>query len=248
MASLLATSCATPPRVDETDGFEPTWTPAQIVVAGHYSSDPRQPIRGVLLGLPHAFCGSVDGLNLSLWQVATGGGSGISITPGVHSYSGDYYGVQLALGGNFDHSSRHTKPRKRMVGAQLSAFNAADQTTGAQLGLSNFNHGTQGLQIGAINLSLAIDGAQTGVFNGAGTGRGVQIGAANHGDSFTGLQTGIYNGSETGRGVQLGLCNQAGTLCGAQVGLWNSATSGFQIGLINHNENGLLPWFPLVNW
>lgn len=75
----------------------------------------------------------------------------------------------------------------------------------------------------------------------------------NYGFSF-----GLFNGSGRNYGFQIGLFNlesnfgsrseeeQKG-LPGLQIGLFN-ASGGFQIGLINFNEDGLIPFFPLINF
>lgn len=75
----------------------------------------------------------------------------------------------------------------------------------------------------------------------------------NHGFSF-----GLFNMSGRNYGFQIGLFNlesnfgsrseeeQKG-LPGLQIGLFN-ASGGFQIGLINFNEDGLIPFFPLINF
>ena len=110
---------------------------------------------------------------------------------------------------------------------------------GAQVGLANYASRVNGAQLGGFCLTEGdVAGFQlSGLFNQAYEVAGAQLGLANMalGDA-AGLQLGaLYNRAETMDGLQIGLVNQAGDA-------W------FQLGLLNFNESGAVPWLPLINW
>ena len=67
---------------------------------------------------------------------------------------------------------------------------------------------------------------------------------------MTGIQIGGLNGAEENMlGVQIGLINEVKDMRGIQIGIYNTCKTlkGVQIGLINHIENGLIKYLPIVN-
>ncbi len=96
---------------------------------------------------------------------------------------------------------------------------------------------------------------------------GFRIGAPFCGGSAPvyGIEAAVLGaGSDEVKGIQFGLCaalakklsglqvsffNDAEKVCGLQFGVINMAQdSSFQLGLVNYNENGFLPWCFLVNF
>jgi len=75
-----------------------------------------------------------------------------------------------------------------------------------------------------------------GLFSDAGDLGGIQLGLGNQ------VFHHLY-------GMQIGLANSADTGSGVQIGLWNRSHSmkGLQLGLINFNDEGLLPIMPFFN-
>jgi len=58
----------------------------------------------------------------------------------------------------------------------------------------------------------------------------------------------IGNGGKKVNGLQFAIVNFAEEVCGLQLGVFNSAKGkSFQIGILNHIEGGLIPWFPVIN-
>jgi len=90
-----------------------------------------------------------------------------------------------------------------------------------------------GIQLGSVNWGSRLCGAEVGVLN--------------YVNELRGVQAGVLNVAQGARGLQVGLWNRRGMTHGLQLGLYNEADSGLQIGLINHNLDGFLPWFPVVN-
>ena len=63
------------------------------------------------------------------------------------------------------------------------------------------------------------------------------------------MQLSAINVANDVDGLQVALGNKARSVYfGSQVGLINIADSGWQIGLLNFNKNGFLPFFPLINF
>jgi len=93
-------------------------------------------------------------------------------------------------------------------------------------------------------------GMQMGIINGAGITRGLQTGIVNGALKVSGLQIGILNNSKKiSYGLQCaGILNVSEKIYGCQIAPFNVADSGFQLGLLNFNENGFLPIFPLINF
>lgn len=69
----------------------------------------------------------------------------------------------------------------------------------------------------------------------------------NYGIAISPINLAIEN-----RGIQAGMINYilsfGETVNFLQIGLFNYAENGFQIGLLNHNPNALIPWMPLFNY
>jgi len=78
---------------------------------------------------------------------------------------------------------------------------------------------------------------------------GVQIGLTSMTNQLSGVQLSAINVANDVDGLQVALGNKARSVYfGSQVGLINIADSGWQIGLLNFNKNGFLPFFPLINF
>ncbi|MPN46619.1 hypothetical protein SDC9_194210 [bioreactor metagenome] len=70
----------------------------------------------------------------------------------------------------------------------------------------------------------------------------------NYGVSFS-----LFDDASINKGLMAGVITQTASEKedgheGMQIGLVNSANYGFQIGLLNHNKNSLVPWMILVNY
>jgi len=106
-------------------------------------------------------------------------------------------------------------------------------------GLQVFTDSTPvyGLSFSVINGDQdALYGLGLGLFSDAGELGGLQIGMGNkvlH--HLYGMQIGVANNAESGSGVQIGLYNRSHSM------------KGLQLGLINFNDNGLLPILPFFN-
>jgi len=116
--------------------------------------------------------------------------------------------------------------QSEVVGIDAGLFNDTDSLTGIGVGLCNMTRGNAaGGQLGAGCNHVEADFA------------GLQAGAVNQvGGELAGLQIGLVNDAEAGAGLQIGFLNHAGSL------------RGVQFGLLNWNENGFLPFFPIVNF
>ena len=128
-----------------------------------------------------------------------------------------------------------------------------------------------GYDCGMVGIAEAVTGAQTNAFySEAGDLIGVQLAAlpGNRATNVSGVQFGGANVAE-GRveGYQLaGVANETQEIAGGQVaGFYNKAERvvgfqfsgfvnvaddlrGFQLGALNFNRNGLLPFFPILNF
>lgn len=129
-------------------------------------------------------------------------------------------------------------------GLRLSAIVGANQdVTG--LDLAGIVGLTQGNQTG---LQFALYGEVGGDLT------GWQIGglAAEVDGRARGLQTAaLYNSAGEGTGVQIAaVLNRAERMRGLQISLvnWTDELDGVQIGLININRKGWIPFFPLLNF
>ncbi len=139
------------------------------------------------------------------------------------------------------------------------------------LGVNSYNNFT-GIQVGGIANSFPSDDVA-----GSYTVRGIQIAGYGNGVlsrihkdirlAVKGIQIGgVYNGANylsgiqiagfgndvryDADGLQIGVLNLAWGECeGVQIGLYNSCKDlkGVQIGLINHIEEGLFPYLPIIN-
>lgn len=116
--------------------------------------------------------------------------------------------------------------QSKVVGLDAGLFNDSDSLTGVGVGLCNVTRGNaKGAHLGAGGNFVEADFA------------GLQTGLANQvGGELAGLQLGLTNDAEKGAGLQIGIINQSRSM------------RGLQIGLINRNNNGFLPFFPIVNF
>ncbi len=171
------------------------------------------------------------------------------------------YGLRVSLIYAENHES---------CGLDTGVFNASDNTTGIQASLWNMVRDSQiGIGMGVANTAgKNMYGLQLGIFNQTGlkvdeeilnthgSGNGAQIGWLNLSQAaFKGLQLGIINLSDSlFHGIQIGLINSdkdpeyfAEFLSGNKKP-YDGRDSGLQIGVLNFNENGFLPIFPLINF
>ena len=123
-------------------------------------------------------------------------------------------------------------------GVQIAAANfCSEQADGVQIALANADYlHMNGVQIAAFNLVGRENRLKTGM------ARGAQFGWVNVSKAdFTGAQTGMANFSENGMfGAQLGFINT----CDAET----PDVRCFQLGVLNFNKNGFLPFFPIFNF
>jgi hypothetical protein len=57
----------------------------------------------------------------------------------------------------------------------------------------------------------------------------------------------LCNYGSAGSGLQIGCANFTEDSI-FQLGVFNKADSGIQLGVLNWNKNGFLPWFPIFNY
>jgi hypothetical protein len=79
---------------------------------------------------------------------------------------------------------------------------------------------------------------------------GLQMAAVNYnqGDKeYLFYQLALCNYGSAGSGFQIGGANFAEDST-FQLGVFNKAESGIQVGVLNWNRNGFLPWFPIFNY
>ena len=95
-----------------------------------------------------------------------------------------------------------------------------------------------GLDIGFIAVESKADGLQMGMMNFSRGSDGMQLSFANIVRNFCGLQVAAANLARNSEVVQIGIVNFAR----------RRGTKSFQIGLLNFNDKGFLPIFPIVNW
>ena len=106
-----------------------------------------------------------------------------------------------------------------------------------------------GLSIAPLNGVMRNKGVQIGVVNG--NANAIQFCGADVG-SF--LQIAVLNGLEKNtpspdRKFRIGIVNiNLSESEPVDVGIFNTGESALQIGLLNHNPHGFLPWFPLFNF
>ena len=106
-----------------------------------------------------------------------------------------------------------------------------------------------GLSVAPLNGAVRNKGVQIGVVNG--NANAVQFCGADVG-SF--LQIAVLNGLEKNtpspdRKFRIGIVNiNLSESEPVDVGIFNEGKSALQIGLLNHNPHGFLPWFPLFNF
>ena len=117
---------------------------------------------------------------------------------------------------------------KSNYGLQMGWDAEAETNYGVSLGVYSVNNLNCGLCIGVYSISLAENwGLQMGVFNLS------QFGGQICGINLAGLKIALMN------------YYSAGWL---DIGLFNDGDDALlQIGVLNHNERALIPWFPLIN-
>ncbi len=134
-----------------------------------------------------------------------------------------------------------------MTGFDLGVFPCAEDATGLQISVANVNTGTtMGAQLGVVNTSDGkMDGTQIGAVNSAGSVKGAQLGYVNISDKDSyGTQLGIVNISPANFcGFQLGFINTSG-----DENTDNGDKKCFQLGFLNFNKHGFLPFMILFNF
>lgn len=192
---------------------------------------------GVQASLVSATSGACRGVQAaSIWSQARGPLVGVQSSFGVARIDEDLRGYQSGLA--------WAAVRGDLKGVQSSLWVAeADQTVrGLQLaGLGAVAEDVGGLQASAFNLTGGeLSGLQLGLLSWASVAGGAQVGL-------------VSVAEEKASGIQLGLLlNVAEQLRGMQVGLVNVVTERsdeerVQLGLLNFNPSGFLPFFPIVN-
>jgi len=200
----------------------------------------------------------IKGLRLNLLLGSNADVYGIDLGLGVNG-SKSLSGIQIAGLANVDYinSSFYNPKGGPVIGMQIAGlYNASSSVSGIQIaGLANGATSVTGIQVaGFLNLvENEMNGIQIGGINNSINRRavtGAQIGVLNFSGSMTGIQIGGLNGAEENMlGVQIGLINEVKDMRGIQIGIYNTCKTlkGVQIGLINHIENGLIKYLPIVN-
>lgn len=131
--------------------------------------------------------------------------------------------------------------QSKVVGLDVGLVNQVDSLSGVGVGLCNVvleSGAGAHLGFGCSYVEADFKGFQTALVNQVGGQlAGFQHALVNHvGGQLTGFQFGLVNNAGSGAGLQIGLVNHAGSM------------RGVQFGLLNLNENGFLPFFPLINF
>lgn len=222
LVAVFAAGCTALQDPPESEFDQPKgWTPIQLAFTTDAQLfDTDHAVHGLRLSAISAKNRRVDGIDLGLGKSYSGGGVGIALSLVWTALWDDFYGIQIAGGIN--------------TALGVKGSNAED---------------LNGFQVAILaNKATVLNGAQFASVNVAFHSHGIQAGLGNAANHVYGLQTGIWNISMATSGVQLGVINTGGKTQGFQLGLFNSTESGLQVGLINHNDHGFLPWFPLVNF
>lgn len=131
-------------------------------------------------------------------------------------------------------------------GINIAPLVKSDHHTGLQIAMASHTLRTDGILIAPYSNWLVgweqrpretmVNGAQIGIIAMTNEVNGVQLSM-------------IANVANDVDGLQIGLSNKTRRVgYGSQVGLVNVADRGLQIGLLNFNKNGFLPFFPLINF
>ena len=224
-AAVLLAGCGSAPQTGEVHA----WTPVSLGLTRDYQlSDQSTDVYGLRFDLVSGSNHRMVGIDVNGWWGCTDAGSGgLAIALGGNEAGGSFIGLQIAGGFNF------LQPlwgdERTIYGAQFALLANSGDLWGAQVGLLNgwpSTHDTRG---------DTIRGVQLGLFDGAGKMCGVQL-------------AGLLTWTEDVYGVQLAPINICERAHGLQLGLFNRVRSGgLQIGLLNWNDNGLLPLLPLFN-
>jgi len=265
-AVLILTGCASPvwnpgQRLQKKSSdtvLEPSggWTPFQLGLVADLQVFPRNhDVYGFRFNILGGTNRSVYGIDTAgLMTLVDGDAGAIQVTPFGNFVQGSCFGIQAGgIAGN------------RVGRIKGSHMHADDVMSGLQVGgIANFGNinGIQaaafmnGLHVitekdarstktGAIqqNMMVGIARALSLLSKGASRHRspgyvnGFQVaGLANTATHIRGCQVGTFwNGTDTGSGFQCSLVNTAEDF------------SGLQLGLVNINKNGWLPFFPVLN-
>ncbi len=117
---------------------------------------------------------------------------------------------------------------KSNYGLQMALWDAvAEDNYGVSMGVYSVNNLNCGICIGAYSISWAENwGLQMGLISAS------QFGGQICGIGLAGLKIALINYSSAGW---------------LDIGLFNDGDALLQIGVLNHNERALIPWFPLIN-
>lgn len=207
------------------------FSPLQIGITDKISLvNSKAYIYGISIGLPLAY-------NRRVYGIGTG-------FAGANAYN---YGIQMYLcnlGGNTNgiQTGLISLQTRRCNGLQANLFwNQGRCLYGVQVGCKNNCMSLHGGQIGLINsCSIPISKAAIHGFHKMEHGVMFQVGVSN----YTAKIGGINPNDDT---YQFGIRNTS--QAGFQFGIYNKSKESFlQIGLLNHNEKGFLPYFPFFNF
>ncbi|MBI4606981.1 MAG: hypothetical protein HY721_33885 [Planctomycetes bacterium] len=248
------------------------WSPFEIAfLAPNQILEPKDDVRGLRLTLIYGVHRDVYGLGLAGGaDRATGRAAGAQLAWGVSATGGETAGLQWA--GLVSHCGARfagvqfagvwssagvpfrgsSEGNGRLTGLQLAGLVSRGSVTGAQVsGVANAASSvalglSEGVQAAmGVNLARSVAGVQlAGGLNKASRSlHGVQLAfAANACGGGAGAQVGLINIVENGE--------SRAAWSGLQLGLINSAHegTGVQIGLLNFNRAGWVPFFPLVHF
>lgn len=120
--------------------------------------------------------------------------------------------------------------RADVYGVAVSLLSLRQRSAVFSVALENRVKTNYGLQVGLIGTCEDNYAIQVAPFGSVRRNSGIAVGLVN-GESNWGFRSSQQ--AESGPGVQIGLLNMGG---------------GLQIGLLNYNPQGLLPWFPVINF
>lgn len=218
-------------------------------------------IKYLIIGLTLAACINSNAFNLS--RMSKKGIFKVDFTPlqigviGNLFDTDNVYGFSFALpmssnGNNYGLATGIWGKSKNHCGIQLNVLNLANELNGVQVGLLGIVESAKGNsseasggQLNFFNVSETLFGFQSGLFNQSGRLNGMQLGSVNISDQ--GLQFGLVNIFNSPRKLEGVDPYQSDAR--VQIGFYNhSSNSAFQIGVLNYNKNGFLPFFILFNF
>lgn len=247
----LLSGCAASRVTDVADGdFGPAgvahadWTAFQF---GPWLFDKQTPVYGLAMGLGGE----------------TEGSRGVFLPLGGYSFRRDNYGISCGLGTDIPYNGSFSGVSCDFIyfanPFERSPFpdETIGVTNGVAMDLIAHAHNVNGVFIHGLSVSGKVRGLSIGAISACDV-TGVQI-CAIASSTTNGIQISALS-ENTSAGpspsspkpwcVSLGIINLSDG-DGVLIGVFNDVSSSgnaLQIGLLNHNESGIVPWLPLLNW